>query len=166
MVYVLIFLIFGWNTGVETSDIPDDVKQTIVSKVNEVRSKGCRCGGKYMPPVGPVTWNDQLYTSALSHAQDMYHNRFFDHYSSKGHDIGQRLDQIGYYWQHAGENLGEGQRTFDEVMKDWKASPSHCEMLMNPKVKEVAVARYKKYWVQHFGTRIPEGAVRVNKRKN
>ena len=35
-----------------------------------------------------------------------------------------------------------------------RQSYSHCVMLMNPKVEEMAVAKYNDYWVQHFGKRM------------
>lgn len=158
ILYILSLLFVTTGDVVEP---PERIRQEVVAKINEVRSKGCMCGKKYYEPVGPVKWDSKLYNSALSHAKDMYENRFFEHYSSQGLNIGQRLDKHDYYWQQAGENLGEGQLTFNEVMRDWIASPTHCQMLMNPKVQDVAVAKYKKYWVQHFGTKIPPGAKRV-----
>lgn len=125
--------------------------QKILSKVNEVRTEGCKCGHKNFPAVGPVTWNDQLEYSALLHARDMKRHNYFGHYSKKGKDVGTRVEQIGYRWLVVGENLGEGQRNFDEVLEDWIESPSHCEMMMNPKVTEMGVAKFDRFWVQHFG---------------
>ena len=138
----------------------DDAKEMMLDRINKIRSRGCYCDGDYLPPVGPVKWNDTLYHSALSHAQEMKEYNFFSHYSKKGLDIGDRLDNIGYTWQVAGENLGEGQRSFREVLRDWRRSDSHCRMLMNPKVNEMGVARYAQYWVQHFGKQLPEGSRR------
>lgn len=80
---------------------------------------------------------------------------YFDHHSIAGEDVGERLDKLDYKWQYVGENLAVGQKTFDETMKDWIKSPSHCRMLMNPDMNEVAVAKYGKYWVQHFGKLMP-----------
>ena len=56
------------------------------------------------------------------------------------------------------------QKPFREVMGDWVDSPSHCRMLMNPKVEEMGVARHSKYWVQHFGKKLPKDTTR-SKRK-
>ena len=128
-----------------------EVRDEMLAKVNEVRSKGCHCGRRYMPPAQPVKWNETLYQSALNHAMDMDKNNFFAHFSSEGLNIGDRLERQGYDWQVVGENLGQGQQDFEEVLRDWLKSYSHCVMLMNPKVDEMAVARYSKYWVQHFG---------------
>lgn len=123
----------------------------ILRKVNEVRQNGCQCGHTKMKPVRALTWNNQLEYSALLHARDMKQHNFFGHISKEGKDVGTRTEAIGYKWLVIGENLGEGQRTFDEVLYDWIKSPSHCEMLMNPKVTEMGVAKYDRFWVQHFG---------------
>ena len=142
----------------------DDIKDMMLYQVNKLRAHGCFCDGEYMPPAGEVVWNDILYESALSHAKEMKRKNFFSHFSASGLDIGDRLDQFGYPWQVAGENLGEGQKTFREVMRDWIDSPSHCRMLLNPKIEEMGVARHSKFWVQHFGKKLPEGT-RRSKRK-
>jgi len=125
--------------------------QLILEKVNEVREKGCRCGRIKMPAVKAVTWNDQLEYSALLHARDMKRHNYFGHYSKSGKDVGTRVEKIGYKWLVVGENLGEGQHSFEEVLNDWIKSSSHCEMLMDPRVTEMGVAKLDKYWVQHFG---------------
>lgn len=126
-------------------------KDYMIYKVNEVRAKGCQCGKRFMHPVSPIKWSDKLYTSAESHAKEMMQFNFFEHFSRDGMGIGDRLQKFGYNWQVAGENLGEGQKDFDEVLNDWIASSSHCRMLMHPRVTEMAVAKIGKYWVQHFG---------------
>lgn len=129
-------------------------QQTMVAKVNEIRTKGCYCGKKYFAPVKPIQWDNTLYKSAFKQAEEMEKHHFFNHFSKEGYNIGDRLDMVGYHWEVAGENLGEGQKTFEEVLGEWLASYSHCTMLMHPKVEEMAVAKYGNYWVQHFGKRM------------
>lgn len=119
--------------------------------VNSVRVKGCKCGGKNMPPVGRLKWNEKLERSANAHATDMAKYRYFSHYSRKGEDVGKRVDRFEYRWIVVGENIAEGQRSFSEVMEDWLKSPSHCKMIMDPKVDEMGIAKSGRYWVQHFG---------------
>lgn len=157
-IYLCLMTIFLLTTSfaflISDNNLPDNVsKEYMVNAVNLIRVKGCYCGNKWMKPVPPIEWHDKLYQSAYIHAKDMHSNKFFDHLSSEGLNIGQRLEKIGYKWIVAGENLGEGQRTFDEVVQDWLLSESHCKMLMHPRVKEMGVARYKMLWVQHFGSR-------------
>ena len=153
-IIILTFFAFSSFTEVEREVVLEI--ENVLTQVNRLRAQGCYCGSKYMKPVKSVKWDYQLYKSALAHAKDMSRNKYFSHYSKKGEDIGVRLDKFGYNWQVAGENLGEGQRSFNEVLHDWKKSKSHCRMLMNAKVEDMAVARYGKYWVQHFGKKLPE----------
>lgn len=140
----------------------DNFISTVLQEVNRVRTTGCFCGKTYMPPTDPVSWNDVLYNSALYHAKDMSRNNYFSHFDRAGDDVGSRLDKFGYDWLIVGENLGEGQKSFKEVMEDWIDSRTHCEMLMNPKVTEMGVAKHGRFWVQHFASPIPENAVKYN----
>ena len=111
-----------------TEYLTDTYKMEILKKVNRVRTTGCFCGRRYMPATTPLKWNDTLYKSALGHAKEMTRYNFFAHYSIDGDDIGERLEDYGYDWQVAGENLGEGQKSFEEVLRDWLDSRSHCKM--------------------------------------
>lgn len=155
---LLILLISLVNVGLwNTTNNPAPIEQKkILDAVNNIRKKGCYCGNKYLRPAQRLEWNELLYKSAYNQATDMSQHNFFAHYSHDGQDIGQRLDMVGYTWKVAGENLGEGQKSFEEVLEDWLKSYSHCTMLMNPKVNEMAVAKVGKYWVQHFGKQLEQ----------
>jgi len=136
---------------------PDEAeKMRMVEAVNAIRSQGCHCGRRFMPPVPPVQWSDHLFRSAYTQAEEMHTHQYFAHYSKDGLNIGERLEKAGYEWMVAGENLGEGQLSFDEVLSDWLKSYSHCKMLMHPRVTEMAIAKVDRYWVQHFGKPMPE----------
>ena len=128
-----------------------NTKERMLDQVNELRKKGCYCGNKYMKPVGALKWSEVLFDSAYDHARDMSIYNYFSHISRKGLDIGDRVDKFGYKWVVVGENIGEGQLSFGEVLMDWKKSPEHCKMLMNPDVVDMAVAKFNDKWVQHFG---------------
>jgi len=156
-ILLFIFLLTFLNVDISNSETSFSVmeQKTMVDSVNKIRQKGCYCGRRFMEPVGTVTWNPKLHKSALDHANDMHQNNFFTHYSKEGLNIGDRLEKVGYNWMVAGENLGEGQKSFDEVLNDWLESYSHCKMLMHPKVTEMGIAKVEKYWVQHFGKEMP-----------
>jgi len=154
---LLLFSTFGYSQETLLSD-------DIIMSVNEIRSNGCYCGNEYQHPAGPLEWNYTLYESAQDHAIDMYNHNYFSHISRSGKDIGDRLDEFGYRWQLAGENLGEGQRDFRQLLQEWLDSPSHCKMLMHRDMKDMAVAKVGKYWVQHFGKLLPTNSKRVNPR--
>jgi uncharacterized protein YkwD len=112
----------------------------MLTMVNYVRAKGCKCGGKTMPAVPPVKWDGQLEKAAINHANDMAkHSRL------------NRADKAGYKWMELGENIAFGQPSLNQVMQDWLKSSSHCKQLMSNKVTEMGAARNGKYWVQDYG---------------
>lgn len=126
-------------------------KQEALSMVNRLRAKGCHCGRKYMPPVGPIKWNAQLEQAALGHANDMLRNDFFAHQSSDGSGIGDRADGAGYKWRAVGENIAQGYPNFQRTLLAWQASPGHCINLMRGGYSEMGVALVGDIWVQDFG---------------
>lgn len=158
LLLILSFLVVQSNVHVDK--VGENFIATVVQEVNRVRTTGCFCGNEYMPPTNEVAWNDVLYSSALHHAKDMTRNNYFSHFDRHGQDVGSRLDKFGYDWLIVGENLGEGQENFKEVMNDWMNSRTHCEMLMNPKVTEMGVAKHGRFWVQHFATPVPANAIK------
>lgn len=131
-------------------------EKIMLKKINKLRSQGCNCGGLYMPPAEPLEWNAVLLTSAYRHAKDMKEKDYFSHFSPTGTDVGDRIDAVGYVWSFCGENLGSGQTTFDQVLEDWIKSSTHCRMLLNQEVEDVAVAQVGTYWVQHFGKKFDQ----------
>ena len=134
----------------------------LLSEINALRTKGCKCGRKRMAKVAPLTWNDKLEYSAYLHAKEMNDYNYFGHRSRSGEDVGDRVDKIGYKWRNVGENLAVGQTNFKEALKDWLESDSHCRMIMDPKMSEMGLAKVGRYWVHHFGTLMPPKTKRVS----
>ena len=137
-----------------------DFQKEFLKRINKARAEGCNCGGTYMPPVQPLTWNNELQLAALGHAQDMARNGYFSHVSKNGTRIKERITGAGYTpagFQSftIGENIAFNQRTIREVMEGWQKSPSHCKNIMNPAYTEVGIAMQNYYWVQDYGERVP-----------
>lgn len=133
-------------------------RKEFLKRVNAVRSKGCRCGGKYMAPAPALEWNDKLEKAALAHARDMNRNGYFSHTSRNGNSVKDRVERAGYkltgYHTYSyGENIAAGQRSIEQVMNSWIKSAGHCKNLMNPNFREIGVAENNYYWVQNFGMR-------------
>ncbi|MBK9565072.1 MAG: CAP domain-containing protein [Saprospiraceae bacterium] len=159
---ILLSFLFVGTAENDFAEPANEQKKLMIDAVNSIRGKGCYCGKRYMEPVQPIVWDGILYKSAFTQAKEMKDFNFFAHFSKDGLNIGERLQKAGYNWMVAGENLGEGQKTFEEVLHDWLKSYQHCTMLMHPRVEEMAVAKVDKYWVQHFGKKMPE----KNKQQN
>lgn len=130
------------------------VNETVMLQlVNNVRQSGCACGSTLMPPVGAVTWNDQLESAALSHSNDMFSNNYFSHTGLNGSTAGERIVAAGYNWKAYGENIAKGYATEQAVMDGWLNSEGHCKNIMSSLFREMGVARVGTYWSQEFGNR-------------
>ncbi len=166
---LILALIFATEALIGQSDsaattLIDKTETQMTARVNSTRSKGCRCGGKYYRPADSVNWNQKLKQSTQKYAEQMHRYQRFDHNGIDGSVVGDRVDAEDYFWQLAGENIGEGYGTFEEVYQAWLASPSHCKLIMNPRMKDLAVSRKGKYWVLHMGLLMPPGTDRANVR--
>lgn len=128
----------------------------VIGEINDLRASGCVCGGKWMPPVGRVSWDRHLHQVSNKYARYMALHDHFDHISKNGEDLGDRLDNAGYKWLTIGENLAHGYHDFYDVLEAWKDSPSHCKMLMHPDMTKMGLSKHKTYWVQSFSG-VPEG---------
>ena len=160
MLSILSLLIFISSTVTPAANPPSrKFKEDLLQQINKVRRQGCYCGSKFMPPVGNVTWNDQLAKAALDLAKDMAKYKYFSHTSRNGSSLKDRVYKAGYTlsgWKSIafGENIAWGQRSTIEVMTSWIKSERHCKNLMNQAFKEVGVAEVNDYWVQNFGGRV------------
>ena len=138
----------------DTTKKPETINKTLLLKlVNDQRAAGCNCGDSgYFAPANPVTWNDKLELAAGDHCSDMYENDFFKHAGSDGSNAGTRITRRGYNWSTWGENIASGYTSEQAVITGWINSPGHCKNIMNPKFKEMGIAKVDKYWTQIFGT--------------
>ena len=155
----LLFILISYSIISKAQPSQKNINR-VLAEINKLRSKGCICGNERMAPVGPLKWHQVLYRVSNTYARYLARNRHFDHISKEGEDLGDRLDRVGYQWNLIGENLGVGYDDFYAVFRAWQESPDHCKMLMNPRMKEMGIAKKGKYWVQHFGTKMPEKTIR------
>jgi uncharacterized protein YkwD len=134
-------------------------KIQFLDRINDLRQRGCNCGGTFMPPAPALHWSDMLTEAAKGHAVDMAKHHYFSHESRNGRTLRQRALAVGHNYKGfqkwaIGENIAMGQRTIDEVMDGWIESEGHCRNLMSPQFKEIGVFEYNLYWVQDFGGRV------------
>ncbi len=125
--------------------------------VNEVRSRGARCGSRDFAPAPPVTLSGTLGNVALGHAADMAEHDYFEHRDLNGGSPADRVRAVGYREKLVGENIAYGPKSVEEVVQGWLDSPGHCENIMDPRFAEMGFAsaagrsgRHGLYWVQVF----------------
>jgi len=152
---VLLGLLSAEQSGIASapaSKIPDRLAQ-VIERVNAERAAaGC-------PALVP---NDALMQIAQSHSQDMADHNFLEHDGSDGRTPFQRMQDVGYHFRRAAENVAAGVRGADDVVALWMNSPGHRANILNCQLRETGVGyvedpgdplRYGSYWTQDFGTR-------------
>ena len=128
------------------------VKSKIILETNLQRQKNGD-----MPALKENTFLDQ---AAAAKASDMFDRQYFEHKSPTGVDPGKLVNNYGYDYILAGENLILGNFASEkEVVQNWMDSPGHRENILNNRYTEIGVAIIKgtykgeSVWigVQEFG---------------
>ncbi|MBK8152036.1 MAG: CAP domain-containing protein [Saprospiraceae bacterium] len=131
---------------------PLNSQSEMLKLVNEVRKRGCNCGGVKMPPVADLTWDEKLEKAASMHARDIYQRNELSHSSRNGLPTYKRFELQNYIWKSYAENVAGGYDTFLDVLQAWLESPGHCKNLMG-NYQDLGIARYQDFWVMDFGTK-------------
>ncbi len=139
----------GTSTAPAVDREMQDLANQVIALINVQRQQvGC-------PPVRP---NRILTVAAHRQSDDMASHHELRHESSDGKQLGPRLDDVGYVYQNAAENVAAGQMTAPEAVRGWMNSPHHRVNIVDCALREtgVAIARstdeYELYWTQIFGT--------------
>jgi len=129
----------------------------LLELVNELRATGTTCGGQTMPSVGPLTMNASLQCAARVHSLDMSVRDFFSHDNPDGESPFDRMQEAGYNYAAAGENIAAGVTTPADAMVLWESSSGHCTNMMSPDYTEFGAGFTEgsgdlgTYWTQTFG---------------
>lgn len=132
--------------------------RALLAAVNGARAQRRNCGGTPYEAAPPLTWQDALGNAALAHSSDMAHYRSLRHQGRDGSEVGARAARAGYRWMRVGENIAAGQRSVDEVMAGWLASPGHCANIMDARFTQMGAAYVlaarpaAPFWTQVFAT--------------
>lgn len=147
----LINILVGALSFVSIASVAETQEQ-MLQLVNQARSQERLCGDKHFSAAPPLKLNKLLQSAAEKHAKDMAEKNYFDHYGLDGRDPFERIEDEGYEYSDAAENIHKGSKNAQSAINRWLKSPGHCANMMNPKLKELGMAGYKDYWVQVFGT--------------
>lgn len=134
------------------------VADKVLALTNQARAQARRCGEQRFDPAPPLHANARLEKAATMHAQDMAAHQFIEHMGRDGSSFAQRITRTRYEWRSVGENVAAGQRTPEDVVQDWLASPGHCANIMAADFTEMGLAfavnmdaKEVVYWTQEFG---------------
>ncbi|MCA9654177.1 MAG: CAP domain-containing protein [Myxococcales bacterium] len=133
-------------------------EQEVLELVNEARAQARSCGGESFDATSALSMEPRLRCAARVHSLDMATRGFFDHVNPDGETPFDRIEEAGYQFQAAGENIAAGQTSPAEVVAGWLDSPGHCSNIMSPDYVHIGVGyvytesgQYPHYWTQTFG---------------
>lgn len=89
--------------------------------------------------LGSLSYNSKLTNSATAKAQDMFADDYWAHVAPDGKGPDYFIEQAGYAYSRAGENLAKGFQTSSGVVAGWMASPGHKANVLGD-YKDVGVA--------------------------
>ncbi len=167
------------SSRVTTTEAYENVQKIsqnqILVAINKARAvaRDCHDGLGLVAAAPALTWNNELYASALEHSTDLATSNTFSHYGSgtasdvTGSNNGNssyfidRIEANGYNnYTIIGENIAGGQESIEAAITAWLASPAHCANIMNADFTEIGVAvatnansDYGIYWTQSFGSK-------------
>lgn len=141
----------------------DDLTEaTIISLTNLERTKA---------GLAPLEPSPELNTAAYNKALDMIQNQYWNHVSQTDKQPWEFIDEAGYNYLSAGENLARNYPSAEAVITGWLNSPAHKDNLLSQNYTHTGVAVVKGELlenpqavliVQMFASPLPPGAVRVD----
>lgn len=81
-----------------------------------------------------------LERSAQMKIIDMQQNKYWTHKDPKGRDSWYMLEQVGYQFEQAGENLSFGYTSPWRVFEEWQKSPEHNVQMLMPAYEHMGLA--------------------------
>jgi uncharacterized protein YkwD len=110
------------------------IEISLFNSVNSVRSQY---------GIGPLSLNPSLSNIARSRGMDMINRNYFSHTTPDGKNIFIILNENGFCWQIAGENIYQclptGMGSESAILSTWMASPSHRDNLLNGAFNQVGI---------------------------
>lgn len=89
---------------------------------------------------GELTENALLTQAAQLKATDMAQKGYFAHVTPEGYQPWHWLDEAGYDYRYAGENLAVNFEDSKDVEEAWMKSPTHHANIVKPQYEEIGIA--------------------------
>ena len=90
-----------------------------------------------------LAMSDKLQAAAQLKLADMFEQDYFDHVSPWGKSPWHFLEEVGYPYAKAGENLAMDYVDLTEAHDAWMQSPSHRKLILSPEYQEIGIAYQK-----------------------
>ncbi|MEO6866951.1 MAG: CAP domain-containing protein [Gaiellales bacterium] len=137
------------------SIVPLQARATVENNQFEQRVHDLVNAERAKAGLAPVKYNQTVDNAAEKHASHMAKVGQMAHAGIGDGDPGQRIRAEG--WNKAwGENVATGQRSPEQVVREWMDSPTHRRNILDPNFREMGVALAvdqsgRTFWAQEFG---------------
>ncbi len=88
----------------------------------------------------PLAINMVLENAARNKATDLLVDQYFSHSSLKGEKFVKWINEAGYKYLYAGENLAMDFHTAEGLINAWMKSKTHRENILSPNYTEIGIA--------------------------
>jgi uncharacterized protein YkwD len=114
-----------------TAALPSNEERQLIEFTNQERVN-------HNQPV--LRYNSQLRDAAMAKAADILEKDYFEHTSPQGKTPWVFIDQAGYSYLRAGENLAIDFKDSNDVVPAWMKSPTHRANILKDDYEEVGIA--------------------------
>lgn len=127
-VFALVLLLPRTHSASVLSEATNTSPSGLLSQTNQKRQSN---GDK------SLSLNQALATAAQTKANDMAKNNYWSHVTPDGKQPWYFINQAGYHYSEAAENLAYGFLSSEDTINGWMNSPSHREAMLNKDYTQV-----------------------------
>lgn len=147
---------------------PTDQEQYLLELVNRARANPTAESQLYGTPndksaAPPLAMNGILLGAARAHSKDMHDQGYFSHTGLDGRSPFDRMQDAGYNYSSAAENIAAGYGTVEATHKGWLGSSGHRSNIYHSGVTEIGpgiywgTKGYRDYFTEKFGKQSGSG---------
>jgi uncharacterized protein (TIGR03437 family) len=149
-IFPCIFFLFISSYSLAQTPTLDTEEQAVLKLINDYRVAN---------GLGTLQVSVALTNAADWMSNDMATKGYFSHTDSTGRDSFTRMRSFGYNFNTwLGENIAAGYSDAATTFNQWKTSPAHNEVMLQPDFKVIGIGRvvnlsanYRYYWTTNFG---------------
>ena len=127
-VFMLIFSLVPYQRGKTLAYAVEMSRETLLQVTNSSRQQYGR---------STLRLNNELNAAAQAKASDMSAKNYWSHKTPEGDDPWVFIDNAGYTYSKAGENLAYGFKDSSTTVNGWMKSPSHRDNLLDSQFLDV-----------------------------
>lgn len=120
-----------------------NASKVLASEITEAKLVELTNQERTMRGLKPFVIDYSLYFAAKTKAKDMIDKDYFEHYSPDGKTPWMFINNSGYKYTSAGENLAMDFRTSEGIHKAWMNSPTHKENIIDSDFEDIGLAVLK-----------------------